>query len=67
VKAFDCPLSEGIICSEPLLVNDPAVAVKLVAVAPAIAVTDAGTETLALLEVSAIDAPEVGAGLLKVT
>jgi hypothetical protein len=31
------------------------------------AVTDAGTETFALLELSATAAPEVGAGLLRVT
>ena len=36
-------------------------------VAPEIAVTDAGTETLALLELSAIDTPEDGAGWLRVT
>jgi hypothetical protein len=48
-------------------VNDPAVAVKLAAVAPALAVIDAGTETLALLELTAIDTPEPEAGLLRVT
>ena len=35
--------------------------------APATAVTDAGTETLALLELSAMAAPEPEAGLLRVT
>ena len=47
--------------------NEPAVAVKLAVVAPEIAVTDAGTETFALLELSAINAPEPGAGWLRVT
>jgi hypothetical protein len=47
-------------------VNDPAVAVKLAVVAPAMAVTDAGTETFALLELKAIKAPEPGAGWLRV-
>ncbi len=47
--------------------NDPAVAVKLTAVAPELAVTDEGTETFALLELSAMDAPEPGAALLRVT
>ena len=46
--------------------NDPAVAVKLALVAPATAVTDDGNVTLALLELSAIDAPEDGVGLLSV-
>ena len=50
-----------------MLVNDPAVAVKLAVVAPAVAVTDAGTETFALFELSAITAPEPGAGWLRVT
>ena len=49
-----------------MLVNDPAVAVKLAVVAPETVVTDAGTETLALLELRAIDAPEDGAGWLRV-
>jgi hypothetical protein len=49
-----------------LLVNDPAVAVKLAVVAPAITVTAVGTETLALLEVSAIAVPEPEAGWLRV-
>jgi hypothetical protein len=61
------PLSEAVICAEPSAVKDPAVAVKLAVVAPALAVTDAGTETLALLDLSAIAAPEAGAGLVKVT
>lgn len=47
--------------------NDPAVTVKLAVVAPAVAVTDAGTETFVLLELKAIDAPEPGAGWLRVT
>ena len=47
--------------------NDPAAAVKLAVVAPAIAVTDAGTETFPLLELKAIDAPGAGAGWFKVT
>ena len=42
-------------------------AVKPALVAPAMVVTDAGTERLALLELSAIAAPELGAGLLNVT
>ena len=49
------------------MVNDPAAAVKLAVVAPEAAVTDAGTETFVLLDVSAIEAPEAGAGLLSVT
>ena len=53
------------IWAEPALVNDPAVAVKLAVVAPEAGVMDAGTETFALLELSAMAAP--GAGLLKVT
>jgi hypothetical protein len=60
-------LSEAVICAEPLLVNDPAVAVKFAVAAPAVAVTDAGTETFALLEIKAINAPELGAGWLRVT
>ena len=36
-------------------------------VAPELAVIDEGTETFALLELSAMDAPEPGAGLLRVT
>jgi hypothetical protein len=56
------PFSEAVIRAEPLLVNDPAVAVKLAVVAPAVTVTDAGTETFALLELKAINAPEPGAG-----
>lgn len=55
------PFSEAAICAEPLLVNDPAVAVKDAVVAPAAAVTKAGTDTLALLELNAIAAPEPGA------
>jgi len=50
-----------------LLVNEPAAAVKLAVVAPAVAVADAGTETLPLFELSAIVAPEAAAGLLRVT
>lgn len=45
----------------------PAVAVKLAVVAPAVAVTDAGTETFELLELKAIEAPDPGAGWLRVT
>jgi hypothetical protein len=56
------PFTAAKIWAEPLLVNDPAVAVKLAVVAPADAVTDAGTETLALLELKEITAPEPGAG-----
>jgi hypothetical protein len=48
-------------------VNDPATAVKLAVVAPALALAAAGTETLALLELSAIDAPPLGAAWLRVT
>ncbi len=47
--------------------NDPAVAVKLAVVAPAVAMTDVGTETFALLELKAIAAPDPGAGWLRVT
>ena len=47
--------------------NDPAVAVKFAVVAPAIAMTDAGTEMLALLELTPIDTPEPGAAWLRVT
>ena len=61
------PLSEAVICAAPSVVNDPAVAVKLAVVAPAMAVTDAGTETLALLELRATAAPDPVAGLLRVT
>ena len=61
------PFSEAVIWAEPSVVNDPAVAVKLAVVAAAAAKTDAGTETLALFEVSAIEAPELGAGWLRVT
>jgi hypothetical protein len=61
------PLSEAVICAEPSAMNDPAVAVKLAVAAPTLAVTDAGTETIALLEFNAIAAPEAGAGLVKVT
>jgi len=50
-----------------LLVNEPAAAVKLAVIAPAVAVTDAGTETLALVEIKVINAPEPGAGWLRVT
>ena len=50
-----------------MLVNDPAVAVKLAVVAPEMTVTDDGTETLALLELKAMTAPEPGAGWLRVT
>ena len=52
------PLSEAVIWAELSVVNDPAVAVKLAVVAPEAGVTDAGTETFALLELSAMDAPE---------
>jgi hypothetical protein len=41
------------------VVNAPAVAVKLAVEAPAAGVTDAGTATLALLELNATDVPEV--------
>lgn len=61
------PFSEAVICAEPPVVNDPAVAVKLAVVAPAIAVTDTGTEMFALLELTAIEAPKLGAGWLRVT
>jgi hypothetical protein len=67
VNACDCPFKDAVIVAEPLVVKDPAVAVKLAVVAPAIEVTDAGTETFALLEPRAIMAPPAGAGLLKVT
>ena len=67
MKAWDCPLNEAVIWAEPLLVNDPAVAVKLAVVAPAVTVTDVGTETFALLELSAIAAPGLGTGWLRVT
>ncbi len=60
------PLSEAVICAELFVVNEPAVAVKLAVVAPAAAVTDDGTETLVMLELSAI-AVEPLAGLLSVT
>ena len=67
MKGCDCPLSEAVIWAELLLVNDPAVAVKLAVVAPAVTVIDVGTETFVLLELSATAAPEAGAGWLKVT
>jgi hypothetical protein len=68
VKEADAvPFSEAVICAEPSLVNEPAVAVKLAVVAPETAVTDTGTETLALLELSAMDAPGAVAGWLRVT
>lgn len=67
MKDCDCPLSEAVIWAEPLLVNARAVAVKLAVVAPAVAVTDAGTETLVLLELSATAAPDPEAGWLSVT
>ena len=55
------------IWAELSVVKVRAAAVKLAALAPALAVTDAGTETLALLELSAMATPELGAGLLNVT
>ena len=67
VKAWDCPLSEAVICADPLLVNARAVAVKPAVVAPAVTVTDAGTETFVLLELSATAVPEPEAGWLSVT
>ena len=60
------PLSEAVIWAELSVVNEPAVAVKLAVVAPAAAVTDGGTETLGLLEVSEITAEPV-TNLLSVT
>ena len=47
--------------------KEPAVAVKLAVAEPELAVTDEGTETLALLELRAINAPEPEAALLRVT
>ena len=60
------PFSEAAICAEPSVVNELAVAVKLTVEAPAATVTDGGTETLVLLEVSVITVEPV-AGLLSVT
>jgi hypothetical protein len=48
-------------------IEEPAVALKLAVVAPAVTVTDAGTVSSVLLLASVTLAPPVGAALLKVT